>query len=58
MARRVYHSGKQFQSIEQLKDAIYNVWPSFDSSCVRGLYHSITKRLPATIENGERATKY
>lgn len=40
MARRVYNNRRKYDSIDQLKEALCELWQSLDSTHTRNLYHS------------------
>ncbi|CDF35348.1 unnamed protein product [Chondrus crispus] len=58
MARRVYLRQRQFDTIEQLKEVIEDVWAIISGELLQKLYRSIPRRMLAVLDGQGRATKY
>ena len=50
LARRVYIGGRQFQTVEQLRDAIQVEWDNLDQALIVALLNSIPHRIFQVIE--------
>ena len=58
MARRVYLRQRQFDTVEQLKEVIEDVWATISGELLQKLYPSIPWRMLAVLDGQGRATKY
>ena len=58
MARRVYLRQRQFDTVEQLKEVIEDVWATISGELLQKLYRSIRRRMLAVLDGQGRATKY
>lgn len=58
VARRVYKDGRQFTTVEELKDGIREAWASIDENLMRNLVESMPRRIFAVIQSQGGSTKY
>ena len=58
MARRVYHGGRQFESEEDLLEAIYYEWNNIGLDYVRDLIRSMPNRADECLKKRGRITNY
>ena len=58
LSRSVYAKGKQFQTVEELKNCIERNWISFSRKFVKKLFKSVSKRLISVIQAKGGTTKY
>lgn len=58
LARRVYDSGRQFQSVKELKQYIEDCWSKFTVEELRPLISSMTKRVFEVISRNGCCSKY
>lgn len=58
LVRVVYASGRQYNNVCDLQDAIMAAWNSIDIHYIRNLYRSIPTRLVSVVENHGKMTTY
>ena len=58
LVREVYKHGKQFESVEELAEAIFVGWELIEDDYCRKLYKSIPRRLVEVLERKGRVTNY
>lgn len=58
LARSVYREGRQFDNVEDLKQAIKLSWNSIDETTIKTLYKSLTNRCVEVIEKKGNKTSY
>ena len=58
MARRVDLRQRQFDTVDQLKEVIEEVWATISGELLQSLYRSIPRRMLAVLDGQGRATKY
>ena len=58
LARRVYHNGRQFATVDELKSAITKEWHNLTLKDLQTLVNSMPKRVFAVIQKNGAATKY
>ena len=58
LTRRVYKNGKQFNTLNELKNAILNEWDQISLEEVRNLIMSMPNRIFSVILNSGAKTKY
>lgn len=58
LARRVYGSGRQYDSVQDLKTSIVNEWVNIPVNTVQNLYTSIPNRLLEVIKHNGGSTHY
>jgi hypothetical protein len=59
MSRRVYNNGKQFNSVPQLKAALYEAWACIPSALLESLVASMTREcVEVTGKKGDRTHYY
>ena len=58
MARGVYLRQRQFDTVDQLKEVIVEVWATISGELLQSLYRSIPRRMLAVLDVQGRATKY
>lgn len=58
LARKVYEGGKQFETIESLKDAITEAWSSISLNYLESLYKSMPNRIFEVISKNGGSTHY
>uniref|UniRef100_A0A3B3UP82 Uncharacterized protein n=1 Tax=Poecilia latipinna TaxID=48699 RepID=A0A3B3UP82_9TELE len=58
MAREVYKNGHQFQTVDALREAIFNTWSNVPTSLLETLASSMPKRLFEVINKNGGATHY
>lgn len=58
LARRVYRDGRQFHSVEELKNAIRVEWAAISPAEIQRLLGTMPKRICAVLESNGGSTKY
>uniref|UniRef100_A0A3Q2G3V1 Tc1-like transposase DDE domain-containing protein n=1 Tax=Cyprinodon variegatus TaxID=28743 RepID=A0A3Q2G3V1_CYPVA len=58
MAREVYKNGHQFQTVDALREAIFNTWSNVPTSLLEKLASSMPKRLFEVINKNGGASHY
>lgn len=58
MVRSVYKHGKQYNSVQTLKDAIKKAWIEIEPETLKKLTLSMKERLIALVESKRGSTKY
>uniref|UniRef100_A0A3P9N322 Tc1-like transposase DDE domain-containing protein n=1 Tax=Poecilia reticulata TaxID=8081 RepID=A0A3P9N322_POERE len=58
MAREVYKNGHQFQTVDAIREAIFNTWSNVPTSLLETLASSMPKRLFEVINKNGGATHY
>ncbi|CAH2088125.1 unnamed protein product [Euphydryas editha] len=58
LARAVYLNGKQYNNVEQLKNAIQDKWNKLDQNYIKNLYETLPKRLIKVVKNRGGSTHY
>jgi len=58
LSRKVYRDGRQFQSLEQLKDRIKEYWDEINTEECRILINSIQNRLFEVIRKNGKYISY
>uniref|UniRef100_A0A3P9PWG7 Tc1-like transposase DDE domain-containing protein n=1 Tax=Poecilia reticulata TaxID=8081 RepID=A0A3P9PWG7_POERE len=58
MAREVYKNGHQFQTVDAIREAIFNTWSNVPTSLLKTLASSMPKRLFEVINKNGGATHY
>lgn len=57
MARSVYHNGKQYSTVEELKNAVLECWHNLDSDLLKRLVSSMQARCVQVIQKrGEKSS--
>ena len=55
--RKVYENGKQYSTVEDLKDDIEAAWSSVDQATINNLYTSMSNQIFALISSHGGLTK-
>jgi transposase len=58
MTRRVYHNGRQFNTVADLRAAIEAAWESIEPKIIRSLIDSMPRRCQEVIEKNGNKTHY
>ncbi len=58
LAQRVYHNGKQYDTIEDLKESVRLAWDAIDVCVLDSLISSMPRRLISIIERRGGQTEY
>lgn len=58
MVRHVYDNGRQFQTVDELKNAIQAAWNSIEPTTLQGLSRSMPNRLTELLQNNGGKTNY
>lgn len=58
LASRVYANGRQFESIQELKQCIQTYWSAIDQSLIDKLVDSMENRIFEVIKNQGNSIKY
>uniref|UniRef100_A0A3Q2EF15 Tc1-like transposase DDE domain-containing protein n=1 Tax=Cyprinodon variegatus TaxID=28743 RepID=A0A3Q2EF15_CYPVA len=58
MAREVFKNGHQFQTVDALREAIFNTWSNVPTSLLETLASSMPKRLFEVINKNGGATHF
>lgn len=58
LTRKIYSNGRQFNSSEELFQAIQTSWNNISTKYIRSLYDSIPNRIFEVIRSNGRSTKY
>lgn len=58
MVRRIYANNKQYQTVNELKEAIQEAWDVIDPETIQNLIRSMPNRIFQVIERKGRATDY
>uniref|UniRef100_A0A3Q3B977 Tc1-like transposase DDE domain-containing protein n=1 Tax=Kryptolebias marmoratus TaxID=37003 RepID=A0A3Q3B977_KRYMA len=58
MAREVYKNGHQFQTVDALREAIFNTWSNVPTSLLETLASNMPKRLFKVMNKNGGATHY
>lgn len=58
VARAIYRHGRQFEDVQELKEAITTAWNEIPLETLRKLINSMPNRVQAVIEKDGHATKY
>lgn len=58
LAREVYRDNRQFQTVEELRDAILQEWNGMSQDTVRAVIDSMPNRIFQVIQANGKATKY
>ena len=58
LARAVYANGRQFDTKNELTEAILKHWREISQETIQNLYNSIPNRLVAVLEKNGGPTKY
>ena len=55
---RLYDGARQFDTVEDLKEALFYEWDKLDQDYIRNLIRSMPDRVDALRRNRGRVTKY
>ncbi|KAK2586497.1 hypothetical protein KPH14_011395 [Odynerus spinipes] len=58
LSRAVYAKGRQFNSVNELKECITQEWEKMEQKRIQKLFKSIPKRIISIIKNSGGSTKY
>lgn len=58
MVRRIYANNKQYQTVQELKEAIQQAWDSIDNETIQKLVQSMPNRILQVIERKGGVTDY
>ncbi len=58
LAQKIYNNGRQFDCIDDLKDALMMAWDSISLDTLRNLVKSMPRRLVSIIERKGGCTTY
>lgn len=58
MTKKVYESGRQYEDIQALTDAINTAWSQISLDYIKALYDSIPNRIYEVISNNGGHTHY
>lgn len=58
LARALYSNGKQYNNVEQLKNAVQDEWKKLDQDCIKNLFETLPKRLIEVLKNKGGYTHY
>lgn len=58
LVRRIYAEGRQYTSVDELKDAISHAWEEVEELTIKNLIGSMPNRIFQTINRNGRVTDY
>ena len=58
LAKKVYGNKPRYNTIEELKDAIWKAWDQIPNELLKKLINSMKDRLVKVIQNGGNSIKY